>query len=148
MSRMEVHWKNALNLKWGSLKSYKLIANMLTEEELERFYPQLISRILLYLRQQRYEDTEVLTEDLIDRFQKSKSIISQALKCLSERRYIKKEYINNVTTHGSRHKILITSKGMEIADMILSEGLHPMEWKVVEGVFKKLLRKKRLYRSK
>ncbi len=116
---------------------------MLTEEELERFYPQLVSRILLYLRQQRFEKSEVRTEDIIEKFHKSKSIISQALNALSKNHLIKKYYVESINTHGSRHKISITSKGMKIADRILSEGLHPIEWKVLNASLKKLRRKKR-----
>ena len=99
---------------------------MLREEELEGFYPRLTSRILLYLRQQFYEKNDVLTEDLIDRFGKSKSIISQSLSFLSKNRYIKRKYVKNVESHGSRHKFSITKKGLEVAKALLFEGLnHP-----------------------
>ena len=105
---------------------------MLREEELEGFYPRLTSRILLYLRQQFYEKREILTEDLIERFGKSKSIISQALTFLSKDRYIKRRYVKNVESHGSRHKIFITKKGIAIAEAILSEGLIIEEKKVLK----------------
>jgi len=117
---------------------------VLTKEEVKKFYPQLISRILLYLRQQRYHKTDVLTEDLIEKFDKSKSIISQALTILAEQEYINKNYVSNLNIHGSRHRISITAKGLEIAEAILAEGLDPLERKVIKASNKK---RKRFHRS-
>lgn len=110
---------------------------MLTKEEVKKFYPQLISRILLYLRQQRYHKMDILTEDLIEKFDKSKSIISQALTILAEQDYINKNYVSYLNSHGSRHKISITNKGLEIAEGILAEGLDPFEKKVIKASNKK-----------
>jgi len=53
------------------------------------------------------------------------SIKSLALKDL--------EHINN---NGSRHKISLTPRGLEIANAILSEGLDPLEKRVL-GALKK-----------
>lgn len=114
---------------------------MIREEELEGFYPRLTSRILLYLRQQFYEKREMLTEDIIERFDKSKSIISQALSFLSKNRYIKRKYVKNIESHGSRHKISITKKGIEIAEAILFEGLIFDEIKALNNIKKKKERK-------
>jgi len=110
---------------------------VLTKDEVKKFYPQLISRILLYLRQQRYHKTDVLTEDLIEKFDKSKSIISQALTILAEQEYINKNYVSDLTSHGSRHRISITAKGLKISDAILAEGLDSVEQKVIKGSNKK-----------
>ncbi len=114
---------------------------MFRDEELEGFYPRLSTRILLYLRQQFYENKEILTEDLIEHFEKSKSIISQALAFLSNNRYIKRRYVKNVESNGSRHKISINKKGIEVAEAILFEGLIFDEIKAL----KKLKKHKKLH---
>ena len=105
---------------------------MLSKEEMKRFLPQLTSRILLFLRQQRYSKEGVLTEDIINRFHKSKSMVSQALSFLAKREYIKRKYVSQIDNHGSRHKIYLTTKGLEIAEAIISEGLNPKERKLIE----------------
>jgi DNA-binding MarR family transcriptional regulator len=74
----------------------------------------------------------VLTEDLIRKFNKSKSRISQALSFLTGKGYIERNYVNNLNNQGSRHKISLTTKGLEIAGAILAEGLDPLEKKVIE----------------
>ncbi|MGB5910990.1 MAG: hypothetical protein WBH31_07355 [Promethearchaeia archaeon] len=99
---------------------------------MKRFLPQLTSRILLFLRQQRNSKEGVLTEDIIKRFHKSKSIISQALSFLAKRGYIKRKYVSHVINHGSRHVISLTAKGLKIAEAIISEGLNPIERKAIE----------------
>ena len=76
----------------------------------------------------------MLTEDLIKKFNKSKSRISQALSVLTSKGYIEKNYVNNLNNQGSRHKISLTSKGLEIAEAILSEGLDLLEKKVFEAL--------------
>jgi DNA-binding MarR family transcriptional regulator len=111
---------------------------MLREEELEGFYPRLTSRILLYLRQQFYEKQEILTEDLIEHFGKSKSIISQALSFLSKHHYIKRRYVKNVDSHGSRHKISIAKKGIEVVEALLFEGLFLEEKKALKKIKKRM----------
>lgn len=113
-------------------------------EEMKRFYPQISSRILLFLRQQRFRKGEVLTEDLIQKFNKSKSIISQALAFLTKKQYITRRYIQNINNQGSRHEIFLTTKGLNVAEAILSEGLDPLEKKVIKASNKK--RKKNRFR--
>ena len=109
-----------------SLKSPKPINNVLSNEEKKKFYPQLSSRILLFLRQQRYRRGEILTEDIIKKFNKSKSEISQVLSFLTKRQYIEREYVNNLNNQGSRHRIVLNEKGLEVAEAILSEALDPI----------------------
>ncbi|MFW9866550.1 MAG: hypothetical protein ACFFEN_10685 [Candidatus Thorarchaeota archaeon] len=110
---------------------------MLTKEEVKKFYPPLISRILLYLRRMRSYKTEVLTEEFIEFFNKSKSIISQALSYLTENHYIHKQYVSDLNNHGSRHKISITEKGLNIAETLISEGLDHREKKSLALQLKK-----------
>ena len=117
---------------------------MLSSEEMKRFYPQLSSRILLFLRQQRYRKGEILTEDIIKKFNKSKSEISQVLSFLTKKNYINREYVSNLNNQGSRHRVFLNEKGLEVAEAILSEGLDPIEKKAIEASIKK----KRKTRSK
>lgn len=104
---------------------------------MKKFFPQLSSRILLFLRQQRYHKGEVLTEDLFKKFNKSKSIISQALSFLTKKQFIMRKYVSNLNYQGSRHRISITTKGLKIAEAILSEGLDPLEKKAIKASNKK-----------
>ena len=101
---------------------------------MKHFYPHLSTRILLYLRQQRFSREEVLTEDLIERFNKSKSRISQALSFLTKNDYIEREYVQNLKNNGSRHKVSLTPTGLNVAEAILSEGLDSVEKKVIEAL--------------
>jgi len=110
---------------------------VLTNEEMKKFYPQLSSRVLLFLRQQRYRRGEILTEDIIKKFNKSKSEISQVLSFLTKKHYIDREYINKLNNQGSRHKVVLNEKGLEVAEGILSEGLDPIELKAIKASFKK-----------
>ena len=107
---------------------------MLSKKEIKKFYPQLCSRILLFLRKQRYHKGEVLTEDLIKNFNKSKSRISQALSFLTNKQFIDRKYVLTLTNQGSRHNISLTPKSLDIADAILSEGLDPLEKQVIEAL--------------
>ncbi len=77
---------------------------------------------------------EVLTEDLIKKFNKSKSRISQALSFLTSKGYIERNYVNNLNNQGSRHKVSLTPRGLKITEAILSEGLDPLEKKVIEAL--------------
>ncbi len=113
---------------------------MLSNEEKKKFYPQLSSRILLFLRQQRYRRGEILTEDIIKKFNKSKSEISQVLSFLTKKQYIEREFVNNLNNQGSRHRIVLNEKGLEVAEAILSEGLAPIELRAI-GTSKKKRRK-------
>ncbi len=106
-------------------------------DEMKKFYPQLSSRILLFLRQQRYRRGEILTEDIIKKFNKSKSEISQVLSFLTKKQYIEREYVNTLNNQGSRHKVVLNEKGLEVAEAILSEGLDPIELKAIEASIKK-----------
>ncbi len=101
---------------------------------MKHFYPHLITRILLYLRQQRFSKEEVLTEDLIERFNKSKSRISQTLTFLTTHDYIERKLVHNLNNNGSRHRISLTPKGLRIAEAVLSEGLDNLEKKVIEAL--------------
>lgn len=107
---------------------------MLSKKEKKQFYPHLITRILLYLRQRRFSENEILTEDLIKKFNKSKSRISQALSFLTDHEYIERIYFQNLHNHNSRHKILLTPKGLIVAEDVLSGGLDPLEMKVLEAL--------------
>ena len=118
---------------------------MLSKEEKKKFYPQLSSRILLFLRQQRYSKGEILTEDIIKKFNKSKSEISQVLSFLTKRQYIEREYVNNLNNHGSRHRVVLNEKGLEVAEAILSEGLDPLEKKAIKASNKKKKLKHLMY---
>jgi len=110
---------------------------VLSNEEMKKFYPQLSSRILLYLRQQRYRQGEILTEDIIKKFNKSKSEISQVLCFLTKKQYIEREYVSNLNNQGSRHRVVLNEKGLEVAEAILSEGLNSIELKAMETSNKK-----------
>ena len=101
---------------------------------MKQFYPHLITRMLLFLRQQRYSAQDVHTEDLIKNFNKSKSRISQALSYLNNKGFIERNYISNINNNGSRHKISLTPRGLEIANAILSEGLDPLEKRILEAL--------------
>ena len=59
-------------------------------------------------------------------------MVSQALSFLAKRKYIKRKYVSHINNHGSRHKISLTAKGLEIALAIISEGLNPIERKAIE----------------
>ena len=111
--------------------------SVLTNEEMKRFYPQLSSRVLLFLRQQRYRRREILTEDIIKKFNKSKSEISQVLSFLTKKQYIEREYVNTLNNQGSRHRVFLNEKGLEIAEAILSEGLNKKERRVIRINHKK-----------
>ncbi len=107
---------------------------MLSKKEMKQFFPHLSTRILFFLRQHRYVKEVVLTEDLITKFNKSKSRISQALSFLTNKGYIKRDYVPNLNNHGSRHRISLASRGLKIVEAILSEGLDPVEKKVIEAL--------------
>ena len=107
---------------------------MLSKKEIKKFYPQLCSRILLFLRKQRHYNGEILTEDLIKKFNTSKSRISQTLSFLTNKQYISRTYVKNFNNQGSRHKISLTQKGLGVAEGILSEGLDILEKKVIEAL--------------
>jgi len=65
-------------------------------------------------------------------FDKSKSRISQALSFLTNHNYIERNFVQNLNNNGSRHRIFLTSNELNIAEAILSEGLDPVEKKVIE----------------
>ena len=62
------------------------------------------------------------------------------LKALFE--YINKNYVSNLSNHGSRHRISITAKGLKIAEAVLAEGLDPFEKKLIKASNRK---KKRIH---
>lgn len=101
---------------------------------MKQFYPHLVSRILLYLRQRRYDKEGVFTEDIIKKFNKSKSRISQALSFLGNKEFIEKEYVQIIKNNGSRHRISLTPSGLEVANFILLEGLDILEKKVIKAL--------------
>ena len=51
--------------------------------------------------------------------------------------YINREYVSHLNNQGSRHKVVLNEKGLEIAEAILSEGLAPIELKAIEASIKK-----------
>jgi len=64
---------------------------------------------------------------------------------------IYRKYVSNINNQGSRHKISLTPKGLEIAEAILFEGLDPLEKKVIEALKirpKYLYKKYRVYTKK
>jgi len=99
----------------------------------------------LFLRQQRYGRGEILTEDIIKKFNKSKSEISQVLSFLTNQHYIDREYVNNLNNQGSRHRVVLNEKGLEVAEAILSEGLNPLEKKAIKVSNKKKKLKHLMY---
>ena len=54
--------------------------------------------------------------------------------------YIEREYVSNLNNQGSRHRVVLNEKGLEVAEAILSEGLEPIEKEAIEK-FKKKKRK-------
>jgi len=66
------------------------------------------------------------------------------LSFLTKKQYIEREYVNNINNLGSRHKLVLNDKGLEVAEAILSEGLAPIELKAIEAS----IRKKRRTRNK
>ena len=81
---------------------------MALEKNLTRFYPNLASRILLYLRSIYYRQNFVYPQELIQHFQTSKSFISQKLKILKKFNLIHTENVNNSKRSTSHLKINIT----------------------------------------
>ncbi len=45
-----------------------------------------------------------------------------------------RNYVTNLNNQGSRHRISLTPKDLEIAEAILSEGLDPLEKKVIDAL--------------
>ena len=104
---------------------------MALEKKLTRFYPNLASRILLYLRSIRNKQEFVYPRELIRHFQISKSFVSQKLKILKKFDLIKTEHVKNGIRSASHLKIFITKKGLATALEILSDGLNSFELKVI-----------------
>ena len=51
--------------------------------------------------------------------------------------YIEREYVNTLNNQGSRHRVVLNEKGLEIAEAILSEGLDSLELKAIVASNKK-----------
>ena len=64
------------------------------------------------------------------------------LSFLTKKHYIGREYVNYLNNQGSRHRVVLNEKGLEVAEAILSEGLDPIELKAIKASLKKK-RKKR-----
>jgi len=64
------------------------------------------------------------------------------LSFLTKKDYINREYVSNLNNQGSRHRVLLNEKGLEVAEAILSEGLDPIEKKAIEASIKKKRRLK------
>jgi len=64
------------------------------------------------------------------------------LSFLTKKQYIEREYVNNLTNQGSRPRVVLNEKGLEVAEAILSEGLDPIELKAIEASIKKKRRLK------
>jgi len=50
--------------------------------------------------------------------------------------------LSNLNNQGSRHKVVLIEKGLEVAEAILSERLDPIEQKAIEVSIKKKRRLK------
>lgn len=111
---------------------HKPINIVALEKNLTRFYPNLASRILLYLRSIYYKQNFVYPQELIIHFQTSKSFISQKLKILKKFNLIHTENMKNSMLSASHLKIYITKKGLKTALEILSEGLNSSELKIIK----------------
>jgi len=59
------------------------------------------------------------------------------LSFLTKKRYIVREYVNTLNNQGSRHRVVLIERGLEVAEAILSEGLDPVELKAIEASIKK-----------
>jgi len=112
---------------------HKPIINVALEKNLIRFYPNLVSRILLYLRSVYNKQNFVYPQELIIHFQTSKSFISQKLKILKKFNLIRTENVKNSIRSASHLKIYITKKGLKTALEILSEGLNSSELKLIKN---------------
>ncbi|MFX1500209.1 MAG: hypothetical protein ACFFDH_04500 [Promethearchaeota archaeon] len=106
---------------------------MALEKNLTRFYPNLASRILLYLRSVYYKKEFVYPQELIIYFKSSKSFISQKLKILKKYHLIETKKVKNSTRSASYLKIYITKKGLITALEILSDGLNSSELKIIKN---------------
>lgn len=112
---------------------HKPIIIMALEKNLIRFYPNFVSRILLYLRSVYYKQNFVYPQELIIHFHTSKSFISQKLKILKKFNLIRTENVKNSIRSASHLKIYITKKGLKTALEILSEGLNSSELKLIKN---------------
>ena len=101
-------------------------------EKLAQFYPNIATRILLYLRSIYNKQDFVYPQEIIDRFQSSKSFISQKLKTLKDYNLIRTENVRNLVRSASHQKIFITKKGLKTALNILSIGLNSFELKLIK----------------
>jgi hypothetical protein len=124
--------KRRKKILW-SLYLLKLINNMASEKSFARFYPNLASRILLYLRSIYYKQDFVYPQELILHFQTSKSFISQKLKILKKFNLIHTKNVKNLKRSTSHLKIYITKKGLKTALEILSQGLNSSELKLIKS---------------
>ena len=59
------------------------------------------------------------------------------LSFLTKKQYIEREYVSKLNNQGSRHKVVLSEKGLEIAKAILLEGLDSIELKAIEASIKK-----------
>ena len=59
------------------------------------------------------------------------------LSFLTKKHYIDRVYVNHLNNQGSRHRVVLIEKGLEVAEAILSEGLDPIELKAIEASIKK-----------
>ena len=106
---------------------------MALDKNLVRFFPNLASRILLYLRSIYFKQNFVYPKELITHFQISKSFLSQKLKILKKYNLVYTENIRNKLRSASHLKIYITKKGLKTALEILSEGLDSSELKIIRN---------------
>jgi len=104
---------------------------MLSEDIVNYYYPKLAIRILAYMRKRRYEEELVNTDDLIEKFEKSKSIVSQNIKILLGDNLIYKKYVGNPHISGARYEYELTSGGLIAVNNFLFEWLTENEKKTI-----------------
>ena len=99
------------------------------ENEFENYYPKLKLRLLYYLRKNYDKKEFIYFNDLIEKFNKSKSSISQNLKILKDDGLISKHYVRTININDPYLIISITEKGLSLVNKILYEGLNNEEIK-------------------
>ncbi len=104
---------------------------MALDKRLSRFYPNLASRILLYLRSIQKKREFVYPQELIEHYQISKSFLSQKLKLLKKYGLVNTKIEKKIIRSAHYLKIFITKRGLSTALEILSEGLNSNELRIV-----------------
>ena len=104
---------------------------MVSEEVRYKYSPKLSIRILAFLRQRRYEEKPVNTDDLKAHFGKSQVIISQNVPKLLNANLISSKFTGNPHSSGPRYEYEITRDGLMIINNLLNELLTESEQKLI-----------------